>query len=119
MLWAGNTFDIKGMLPMAMAETVPLVILPCTDSGMLSVTQQMPYLDQYQAPILAKRLMLTEVRTAQPAYSRIVAVLIRESTVQHQNFFSPEMPVRIEVSAGSPLHQGRVLPFELVQRHYL
>ena len=79
----------------------------------------MPHLHVYQRAVtLGKRRVLALMRTAQPAASRIGAMLIMESPFQHQYFFTAPVPVRLESRIGLPTHQSHMLALEVMQRHH-
>ncbi len=68
----------------------------------------MPRLDQNQAAFSAKRLVLAEVRAADPAALRVAPVFVLKHAFDHKNFFAPVVAVRIEKRARRPAHQGGV-----------
>ena len=75
----------------------------------------MPRFHKDRATLSTKRLVLAHVGAAQPAACGVIAVLVREHAVEHQDLFATPMSVRVEKRLWCPAHQGGVLRLKGVQ----
>jgi hypothetical protein len=64
----------------------------------------MPSLHKDGATFLAERLVLTHVWTPNPRASGIAPMLILKDPIDHKNFLSAIMPMRIEIGLRCPSH---------------
>jgi len=71
------------------------------------------------AAIAAERLVLAQVRTAEPGPCGVVPVFVREHAFENQDCFATSMPVQLEHDAGRPAHEGRVFNAASGQRKNL
>ena len=69
--------------------------------------------------LIHKRMVLTEVRAADPGTYWVAAVFITKLAREHKDFLPAKVPVRLKPLAGRPFHQCDMLVLKIVQRHYL
>jgi hypothetical protein len=68
----------------------------------------MPSLDKNGATFPAERLVQAHVRASDPGPRWVAPMLVFKDAIYNIYFFTPKMPVRVEVSAWRPSNQSRV-----------
>ena len=90
---------------------------PLRTNASFSIASQMAGFHVDRAAVSREWRVFGKVRIAQPASSRIIAMLVLEGAIDHQNFLTTPVAMPIEPRTRSPLHKRDIFSAVLMQGH--